>query len=190
MKLIGELDIRRGNGWSLFLDRDGVINKRLPGAYVTAPGEFIFLDGVLDALPALRQCFDRIFIVTNQQGIGKGIMTEMQLLDVHKYMIQKIIESGGRIDAVYYSPFLRILNHPMRKPSPGMALLAREEHPEVDFGKSVMVGDSATDMEFGKNLGMVTVFITNSVNKKKCNADMNFRSLIAFARQLSGKILT
>ena len=77
---------------AIFLDRDGVINQRIPEDYVKSPGEFEFIPGVLDALHHLAAKFNPIIVVTNQQGIGRGLMRTEQLREVHDYMVQKISE--------------------------------------------------------------------------------------------------
>ena len=145
--------------WTLFLDRDGVINRRLPGDYVKDLTAFTFLDGVLPALAIFSRLFGRIVVVTNQQGIGKGLMTEAQLAEVHRYMLRAIRDSGGRIDAVYHCPALERAGDPCRKPNTGMALQAKTDFPAIDFSRSLMVGDSLSDMEFGAVLGMVNVLV-------------------------------
>ena len=145
--------------WTLFLDRDGVINRRIPGAYVADVQEFEFLEAVREAMSYFSEFFGKIIVVTNQQGIGKGLMTEAQLSGVHAHMQAQIKQSGGRIDAIYYCPFLAKDNPECRKPNTGMAVQAQADFPEIDFEKSIMVGDSVTDMEFGLKLGMKTVFI-------------------------------
>ena len=147
------------NTWTLFLDRDGVINQRTPGAYVTDIEEFEFIDGVLNALRFFTTIFEKIVVVTNQQGVGKGLMTETQLVDIHAHMQVQIERADGRIDAIYYCPELAEDNPECRKPNTGMAHQAQADFPEIDFEKSIMVGDSATDMEFAFRLGMKTVFI-------------------------------
>ncbi len=144
---------------SLFLDRDGTLNERLPGAYVRSWEEFRFLPGVLDALRFLSGRFDRMFIVTNQQGIGKGVMTVEELEVVHANMLREIEHAGGRIDGVYFCPDLASVAGNCRKPGPAMALRAKADFPEIDFSQSVMVGDSAEDIAFGRRLGMYTVLI-------------------------------
>lgn len=88
--------------WTLFLDRDGVINQRIVGGYVAEVSEFNFSPGVLESMSSFATIFGRVVVVTNQQGIGKGLMTHHQLSEVHKFMITEIEASGGRIDAVYY----------------------------------------------------------------------------------------
>jgi histidinol-phosphate phosphatase family protein len=150
--------------WSLFLDRDGVINERIVGSYVREVSEFHFLPGVQEAIRIFSGHFAHIFVVTNQQGIGKGYMTERNLDEVHRYMRMEIEHTGGRLTAIYHAPQLASANHPDRKPGIGMGLRARNEYPTVDFSKSILVGDSDSDIIFGKNLGMVTVKIGEEGN--------------------------
>ncbi len=151
--------------WTLFLDRDGVINKRLMGDYVKHLDEFEFLPGVVEAIATFSKKFGRIVIVTNQQGIGRGIMTEEQLQIVHDHLVKEVAQNGGRIDAVYFAPQLAAENSNMRKPAIGMAIKAKEEFPEIDFSKSVMVGDSMSDIEFGNKAGMKTIYIDHEEAK-------------------------
>lgn len=172
--------------WSLFLDRDGVINKRLRGDYVKRIEEFEFLPGVLNALPVLAKNFNRIVVVSNQQGIGKGLMTEEDLQVVHDWMMQEIRAKGGRIDQIYYCTALAAENNPCRKPNPGMALQAKTDFPGINLSKSIMAGDSHSDMLFGKNLGMLSVFI-NSENmniRPEYPVDFVYESLWEFARDV------
>lgn len=150
------------NSWTLFLDRDGVINKKRDNDYVKNLDELEFLPGALEAIANLNKYFHKIFIVTNQQGIGKGLMTEEALETVHQKVISSIHEKGGKIDGVYHAPDLASSTNFLRKPNIGMAEKAKEEFPTVHFHKSVMVGDSISDMEFGKKAGMVNVFISEN----------------------------
>jgi histidinol-phosphate phosphatase family protein len=145
--------------WTLFLDRDGVINLHYPNDYVKRWEEFYFLEGVLDALKKLSSVFRRIIIVTNQQGVGKALMTEDDLTFIHDEMLKEVRKYGGRIHAIYTATSL--LEHDkqqMRKPGLGMAQRAKRDFPEIDFAHSIMVGDSLSDMEFGRNAGMITVY--------------------------------
>lgn len=145
--------------WSLFLDRDGVINKRFMDAYVLKPEDFHWLEGAKESIARLSSLFGNIVVVTNQQGIGKGLMTEKDLDQIHTQMLKDVQNAGGRIDKVYYCKALKEENSWYRKPKPGMALLARKDFPAIRFKKSVMVGDTLSDMIFGKNLNMLTVAI-------------------------------
>ncbi|MBN2616605.1 MAG: HAD family hydrolase [Bacteroidales bacterium] len=149
---------RIDSSWTLFLDRDGVINERIMGGYVTDPKGFHFLPGVPEAIASFSKRFGKIIIVTNQQGIGKGLMTTEHVQTLHEYMLQKIEEQGGRVDAIYFCPDLKTKPDNCRKPGIYMALQAQSDFPEIDFSKSIMVGDSVTDMEFGRKAGMFTVY--------------------------------
>ena len=148
--------------WTLFLDRDGVINKKLDGDYVKTIDEFEFLPYALEAIKLFSSHFHRLVIVTNQQGISKRLMTEDDLHKVHQHLIQEVHNFGGRIDAIYHAPQLAEENSIMRKPNIGMALKAKEEFPSIDLKKSIMVGDSISDMEFAKNANMFAVLIGQS----------------------------
>lgn len=157
-------NINIDSSWSLFLDRDGVINKRLIDDYVKNTGEFEFLPGVVDAIAKFSKIFGKIFVVTNQRGIARGLMTEDDLQIVHDLMLKEIQKAGGRVDGIYFCPHDRNQDCGCRKPDVGMALKAKEEFPAVDFKKSIMVGDSTSDMEFGKNAGMITVRINDDLS--------------------------
>ena len=170
--------------WTLFLDRDGVISDRLPDDYVRRWEDFRFLDGVPEALAMLNPVFGRIIIVSNQQGVGKGLMSRQNLEEIDRCMKKYIEGHFGRIDASFYCTHLASENHPDRKPGTGMALKAKEKYPEIDFSKSVMIGDSPSDIEFGQRLGMVTVFI-GKTEHETITVDYIFNSLLEFAKSLN-----
>jgi D-glycero-D-manno-heptose 1,7-bisphosphate phosphatase len=153
-------DLKIDKSWTLFLDRDGVINKRIVDEYVLEWSHFEFIPGVMDALKIFSAVFGKIIIVTNQQGIGRGLMTEKDLLDIHNKMTSEIEKNGGRVDAIFFAPQTRESKHFDRKPNVGMALKAKKSFPEINFKRSVMAGDSITDMEFGHRLGMTNIIIT------------------------------
>ncbi len=180
-------DLNIDKSWALFLDRDGVINKKLENDYVKHWVEFEFLDGVFDALKYLNTVFGKIVVVTNQQGIGKGLYRTEDLELIHKNMVYEIVYHGGRIDKVYFSPHLHSENHPTRKPGIGMAHHARRDYPEIDFNKSIIVGDSMSDMEFGRTAGMKTVFISEKITEHP-GIDFNFNSLNEFITALQNTI--
>ncbi|MFZ1704306.1 MAG: HAD family hydrolase [Saprospiraceae bacterium] len=147
------------DSWTLFLDRDGVINKRIPYAYVREWSEFEFLEGVLDALAKFNTLFEKIVIVTNQAGIEKELMSHEMLHEIHEKMMEVITFHGGRIDEIYYCPFKADLDPLCRKPNPGMALEAQKDFPNIEFKKSLMIGDSDSDIAFGNRLGMKTILV-------------------------------
>jgi len=143
----------------IFLDRDGVINRRIPGGYVQYWSDFSFLPGALSALASLAEHFTYLFVVTNQQGIGKGLMTEEDLQRVHQKMRRAIEQGGGRIDAIYFCGKLKTDPDNCRKPKPAMGLQAKAAFPQLRLERCLMVGDSHSDMVFGRGLGMTNVLI-------------------------------
>ena len=145
----------------LFLDRDGVLNKHLPGDYVRCREMWEWLPHVLSKTAELAGRYARIFIVSNQQGVGKGLFSNSDLQDVHTHMLRDIEKAGGRIDKIYVCTALEESHNPDRKPGIGMALQAKTDFPEVDFHESVMVGDSLSDMLFGYRCGMRCIYLTN-----------------------------
>lgn len=147
--------------WTLFLDRDGVINDESVGSYITKWEDFVFSYGTLEALQSLNEAFGKIVVVTNQRGVGKGIMSLSDLKHIHSNMTQEVEKAGGRLDIIYACTALEDHDH-NRKPNTGMATQAQEHFPEIDFKRSVMIGNNLSDMEFGKRMGMHTVFLTST----------------------------
>ncbi len=164
--------------WTLFLDRDGVINERVVGDYIKNVEDFHFIPGALEAIVDMSLRFGRVVVVTNQQGIGKGLMTPGNLEEIHRYMCAEIERFGGRIDAVYHAPNLAQENSPMRKPDTGMAFLAKQDFPEINFKRSVMIGDSDSDIAFGESLGMITVKL-DAPEKSSSNPTLRRKDLAA-----------
>ncbi len=174
------------SSWALFLDRDGVINVESVGSYITSWDEFVFHDGVTDAMRSLSRVFGNIVVVSNQRGVGRGIMTMEALREISKNMRAVIAEHGGRIDRVYAATATNDDDH-NRKPNTGMGLQAQEDFPKIDFKKSVMVGNSMSDMEFGKRLSMHTIFLTTKhepVTLPHDLIDEQYDSLYAWATRL------
>ncbi|HKK74119.1 MAG TPA: HAD family hydrolase [Saprospiraceae bacterium] len=178
---------------SLFLDRDGVINERIPNAYINRWDDFHFCQGAVEALQLLQQHFDHLFIVTNQQGIGKGLMTVKQLEDIHEKMLKELQKAEVSVDAVYFCGTLKQEEPNCRKPNPAMGLQAKKDFPTIDFGQSIMVGDSIVDLQFGRNLSMRTVLITTKLEEQhlwiphKADWDWRFPSLWDWAKSLEAR---
>ncbi|HYO21645.1 MAG TPA: HAD-IIIA family hydrolase, partial [Flavisolibacter sp.] len=147
--------------WTLFLDRDGVINDEKLGEYILHWEYFIFSKGVLDVFKKLSDAFGQIIIVTNQKGVGRGLMTQEALDTIHFEMQREVGIVGGRIDRIYACTDLEN-ESPMRKPNAGMALQAKKDLPQIDFSRSVMVGNKLSDMQFGRAAGMHTVFVATT----------------------------
>ena len=165
--------------WTLFLDRDGVINHEKNEDYIRHPSEFIFYKEVPEALARLSERVGRLIVVTNQRGVGKGLMTEKALRDIHQRMLEQIEAAGGRIDRIYYCTSLDN-HHPDRKPNPGMAYRARQEFPDIDPDRTLMVGNKHSDMLFGKNAGFYTCYLATTnpeFNFPHPDIDIRFNSL-------------
>jgi D-glycero-D-manno-heptose 1,7-bisphosphate phosphatase len=150
---------RVDSSWTLFLDRDGVINERVFGGYILNYEDFLFKKGVLETSKELFGKFARVIVVTNQQCVSKGLISIDALSLLHQKMVQDFQDAGARIDHVYAAIEEKDKAPFMRKPNSKMAELAQKEFPEIDFNKSIMVGDTDGDLNFGKNLGMKTVLI-------------------------------
>ena len=167
---------------ALFLDRDGVLNTLRPNDYVKTPDELEILPGVPEAIALCRKYFDRIFIVTNQQGVAKGLMTEADLAAVH----EKLLKAIGPIDHIYYCTQREHEHSLRRKPAVGMALEARRDY-GIDLGHSVMVGDAESDMLFGRRAGMKTVLVgSNSdvLQRRPWLVDRHYPTLLDYAKSL------
>ena len=138
---------------TLLLDRDGVINRWLPGDYVDTWDKFIFLPGILECLRNWAGRFRHIFIVSNQRGVGKGRMTQEQLDAVHARMLSEISAAGGRIDGIYLCTAVSE-EDPRRKPNRGMFDEILAAYPDVKPVRTVMLGDSRYDRDFAANCGI------------------------------------
>jgi D-glycero-D-manno-heptose 1,7-bisphosphate phosphatase len=173
--------------WTLFLDRDGVINYENPGTYVRNADEFIFYPKAPENIAYFNSRFQRLILATNQRGITRKIMTLNDLQQIHAKMLGEIEKKGGKIDRIYFCVDAEA-GSPCRKPNPGMALEAVKDFPEIDLNKSLMVGNNVSDMLFGKNAGMKTVFLktTSPVpDLPHQDIDLHFKDLQAFADELN-----
>lgn len=172
--------------WTLFLDRDGVINYEKKGDYIRSPEEFRFYEGVFDAMKIFAERFEKIIIVSNQRGVGKELMTEDDLVKINKHLVSEIESAGGRIDHIYYCTAVEATD-PDRKPNPGMAFSAKLDFPEIDFKKSIMIGNKPSDMLFGRNAGIYTIYLSTTHPETAFphpDIDLRFDSLINFAKAL------
>jgi D-glycero-D-manno-heptose 1,7-bisphosphate phosphatase len=172
---------------TLFLDRDGVLNTRLPDEYVRHIGQLQLEPNVPKALAMLREYFGRMVVVTNQAGVGRGLMTAADLDAIHAALQAEIRAAGGHIDWFYACTHAKDIGCDCRKPATGMAYEALRDFPDIDFAQSWMVGDSVSDIQFGQALGMRTVLIEGKVEDAAAIAklilppDYRFPTLYDFA---------
>lgn len=174
--------------WTLFLDRDGVINEDNIHGYILNWEAFHFYPGVKEAFSVFAGLFPRILVVTNQRGVGRGLMSLANLNLIHANMEAALREAGGRIDQVYFCTGTES-SDPNRKPNPGMAFQAKEAYPEIDFSRSIMVGNTKGDMEFGRNIGAFTVYIHTREDKipHPDTVDARFDNLLELAKALQSR---
>jgi len=171
---------------SLFLDRDGVINYEKLGDYIYNRNEFKFYPGSFEAFRIFNALFQHIIVVTNQRGIGRGLIKAEAVEDIHRFMQHQIEAHDGRIDAIYYCPDAETVSN-NRKPNTGMGLQALSDFEDINFSKSIMVGNTNSDMMFGRNLGMQTIFIRSTrpdVDEDAPSIDAVYDSLYDFAVEL------
>ena len=170
---------------AFFLDRDGIINERLIGDYVKSIEEFVFIEDFFNLLKKIKDNNYLAILISNQQGIGKGLMTMNDLENVHNYMQNELYkQTGYRLDNIFVCTTLASDNDYRRKPNPGMILEAIEKY-NIDPNQSFMVGDSQSDIEAGKNAGVSTIYIGNDNN---INANFNFVNIMEFVRHFENVI--
>ncbi|SET93778.1 D-glycero-D-manno-heptose 1,7-bisphosphate phosphatase [Salinibacillus kushneri] len=165
----------------MFLDRDGVINEVLSERvkFVNHPGDFYLLDGAGEAIRLFNDKGFKVFVVTNQGGIGLGYMKETELGAIHQKMKEDLASFEARIDDIAYCPHKPHAKCFCRKPQPKMLEDLAHKY-EIDLGKSYMVGDRTSDIEAGKAAGTKTVLIGD--RKETAKADFYYTDLLSFAR--------
>lgn len=186
---------------TVFLDRDGVINRNAPNkGYVQTWAEFTFIPNALSAIQELTQNGYRIFVITNQAGIGRGLYSEETLKDIHRRMVAEITKAGGKIEAVYYCPHHPDAGCECRKPKPGMLKRAAQEH-NVNLSSAYFIGDFTTDIMAGKRAGTATFLVLTGLghesyhdyinatyyrrqNREECRPDRIFTDLYTATRWL------
>jgi len=169
---------------AVFLDRDGVVNARLPGAYVRTWAEFRFLWGVRAGLRLLRGAGFLLIGFTNQRGIGRGLMSEADLAEVHRRMQAELARAGAALDDILHCPHDLADDCDCRKPRPGMLVRAIARH-GVDPGRSWVVGDSLSDLEAGAAVGIPGILV--AARGSAPPGVVTASTLLAAARRLSGR---
>jgi len=129
---------------AVFLDRDGVLNVYLPGDYVRSPDDLTLLPGAAPGVRALNELGFPLFVISNQQGVAKGLMTPGELTLVDNTLHERLRAEGALIEKSYYCPHHSRDNCDCRKPKPGLLLRAAEEN-GIDLSRSYFIGDTETD---------------------------------------------
>ena len=151
---------------TIFLDRDGVINRNPPNrGYVRKWEEFTFIPNARKAIRELTESDYRIVVITNQSGIGRGLYSEEDVADIHSRMVSEIRKAGGTIDAVYYCPHHPEAGCECRKPKPGMLARAAREH-NIELSNAYLIGDWTTDIEVGQCVGATAFLVLTGLGQE------------------------
>jgi D-glycero-D-manno-heptose 1,7-bisphosphate phosphatase len=145
----------------VLLDRDGVINQRIVGGYVTSWEKFAFLPGALEGLRLLAEKNYQLIVVSNQAGVGKGLMTAADLHDITRKFLEEVEAHGGRIRSVFYCTHRAEDGCPCRKPKPGLLLNAQAEH-QFNFEDTFLIGDSESDLRAAQAVGCPAIMVSNA----------------------------
>jgi D-glycero-D-manno-heptose 1,7-bisphosphate phosphatase len=154
----------------IFLDRDGVLNEKAPrGEYVLNYDQFIWRQGALEGLRLIKELGVKCILITNQAGIGRGLMSESELDDIHIKMCMDARRNGGEISHIYYCPHHWEDECDCRKPKPGMLLQAQKDL-LFDISETYFIGDDDRDGEAAKSAGAKFV---------KCEENMDLASIVS-----------
>ncbi len=163
--------------FAIFFDRDGIVNDKLVDNYVRNIGQFKFLNDFFNTFKIVKKFNFLTFLVTNQQGIGKNLMSESDLREIHEFMNNELInQTGSSFDEIYFCPSLETENDFRRKPNPGMILEAIE-HYNLDKNKCIMIGDSVSDVLAGNNAGIQTILVNENNSGSEVNPTFYFHNL-------------
>jgi D-glycero-D-manno-heptose 1,7-bisphosphate phosphatase len=159
----------------LFFDRDGTLNTELD--FLSRPEELQLIPNAARAIREANEFGVKVFVITNQSGIARGLFTETDLAAIHHRLVSMLTREGARIDAIYFCP-----HHPdygktpykrncsCRKPKPGMLRKARSEH-GVRLSQSFVIGDRCIDMQAGRAAGCRTALVLTgygAVEREEC----------------------
>lgn len=148
---------------TVFLDRDGVVNRRIPGGYVTRWEEFVFLPEVIEALCKLRAAGLQLVIVSNQAGVGKGLLSCADLIQITLASLKELEAGGAPVDGAFFCLHAPSDGCACRKPNVGLLEEAARAL-RIDFGRSFLIGDSRSDMEVGERMGCTTIFVGDAAD--------------------------
>lgn len=158
----------------VFLDRDGTINRD-SADYIKDWSEFEFLPRSIEALRKLTIADFTIIVITNQSAIGRGLISVAELENIHSNMKAAVKSVGGEISDIFFCPHMPDHNCGCRKPAPGLVIQAHQKY-HIDLSASVMIGDSARDIESARNAGCGYSILVKTGNYQEARlrlADVN-----------------
>jgi len=162
---------------TIFLDRDGVINKEIN--YLYKIKDFEFIDGVFDICQYFKSLGYEIIVITNQSGISRQIYTEKDYQIVTNWMINEFNKKNINILDVFHCPHMPVSNCLCRKPKPGMLLDAKYQY-DIDMQNSWMIGDKEVDITAANSAGIVNTILVKSghiINAAESNAKYILESI-------------
>jgi len=146
---------------AVFLDRDGTIN--IDVGYLSDPGDFVFIRGAREAVETLKKKGFKIFVITNQSGVGRGYFSKEDLEAVNKKMSEEFEKGGVKLDGIYSCVHRSDEQCDCRKPNPSVVLKLAKKH-KIDLKNSYFIGDKLTDVKTGFNAGCKTVLVSTGEN--------------------------
>ncbi|MGB8656408.1 MAG: HAD family hydrolase [Candidatus Zixiibacteriota bacterium] len=147
-----------------FLDRDGTIIEEKD--FIKTPDQIEFIPGSVDAVKILRDLGYKIIVISNQSGVGRGILTEQMVRRVNESFLVRLREEDAPADGLYFCPHNPEDGCDCRKPTTGMIKKAVLEH-KLNLRDAVVIGDKLTDVELGKNIGAKTILVLTGYGKKE-----------------------
>jgi len=155
---------------AVFLDRDGTINEE--AGYPSDYSQVKIYPASFEAVSKFNKAGLMTIVITNQSGIGRGLLTEEDLEDIHKKMSSSFAEKKARLDAFYYCPHYELSSTPRykkvcncRKPNPGLTLQAAADF-DIDLRRSYMVGDKVEDILLGRNIQATPVLVLTGYGRE------------------------
>ena len=155
----------------IFLDRDGTINEEMD--FITSAKELHLIPGSAEAIREANKLGFKVIIITNQSGVARGLLSEEQLLNIHKNLLDQLDDLDAHIDAIYYCP-----HHPefgteryrmeceCRKPNKGMLSQAAKEF-GLDLNRSFVIGDRMIDVQTANNAGAIPILVLTGYGKQE-----------------------
>ncbi|MTI71349.1 MAG: HAD-IIIA family hydrolase [Firmicutes bacterium] len=173
---------------AVFLDRDGVLIE--DRGYIETFKEIKIYPYTINALKKLNKYFE-LFIVTNQSGIGKNLITEKGVKKVNDYILEEFKKHNIKINQLYCCPHTKEDDCDCRKPNPYFIHQAIKKH-NIDIEKSYVIGDHPSDVEFGLNAGAKGIYVLTGHGKKHIddlkNKDLIFDSLKEATEWILGNV--
>jgi D-glycero-D-manno-heptose 1,7-bisphosphate phosphatase len=161
---------------AILCDRDGVINERVFGGYVTTWAEFRFRDSIKQTLASMADLNLPFIVISNQAGVGRSLISPEVLQDITERFVAELKRSGVRVDAVYYCPHTPERRCGCRKPQPGLLEAAARDW-RLDLRRSVLIGDSESDVQAARALGCHAILLSANENRLEDQASSGLPGL-------------